>query len=375
MAELRFLAKYPFLPEAMDFVGNVDLEELLTSFVYDNARYYGISLVKSCLSDNPGRITAEDEDRIYGFFVAKLLLMAIQDPIVTRRFANMLRDDMEAKLVSEEEENVFLVAEALGVRYRRASDEVKEMSREYGRVWNRSSYTVFTMVHFIDFIRYASRISGDAYRLVNQPVRRGWIPVSKEDFVKVLREAFVQNLVEEIEDSAPKADALKGYFSSEIQEIEEMKNEYLSKYSPSDFGDVVEEAFPPCLKSIIAKVKSGVNLPHQARFFMVTFLHKIGVEKEEIMKIFSTAPDFNESMTRYQVEHITGEISSKEYEVPKCSTLQAYGLCLRDVVDEPLCRKEWMNHPLLFYKLRKEWLSKREGSSEGQSDAQEGQRE
>jgi len=365
MPDTRFLAKYPFLPEAMEVVGHVDLDELLSSPVYADARDYGISLVKSSLSEEKRKFVIDDESRILGFFVAKLLLMALQDSIVLRRFANMMRDDMEEKLLVEEKEDVYAVASSLGIRFRRAPERVKEMGLQYGRVWKRR-YEVFTMVHFVDFIRYASKISGDAYRLLYQPVIGGWIPVSREDFIKVLREAFVSRFIEEVEGAGDKGEAIKPYFSREIQEIEDMKVEYLMKYSPSDFGDVVEEAFPPCLKSIIAKIQSGVNIPHQARFFLVTFLHKIGMSNDEIIRVFSTAPDFKESMTRYQVEHITGEISSKEYEVPKCATLQAYGLCVKDIVEEPLCKKSWMNHPLVFYRTRKEWLSKRKKSSEEQ---------
>jgi DNA primase large subunit len=227
-------------------------------------------------------------------------------------------------------------------------------------------FEVFAKVHFLSFIKYASKLSGDAFKLIYQPLKSGWIPVAREEFVKILREAFVQHFIKEIEEHYEQAKALNKYFEREIEEIKILKDEYISKYSSQEFGSVMEEAFPPCLKSIIVKLKNGVNLPHQARFFLVTFLHKIGMGNEDIMKIFATAPDFNESMTRYQVEHITGGISKKEYEVPKCSTLQAYGLCIKDVAKDNLCNKEWMSHPLLYYKIKKEWLSKHKKPAEQQ---------
>jgi len=362
---MRTLAKYPFLPEALNIVRNMDLEELLTSSIYEDARDYGVSRVISCFDKDARIFVTDDEVKVIGFYISKLFLISLSDPIITRRFANMLRDELEGYLTEDDTENIYLVASALNVKYKEVSGELRRLHKENPKPWVAGTkYELFTLVYFLDFIKYASGISGDAFKLINQPLKDGWVPVSKEEFIKILREAFVKYLVMEIEGNANKKDILKKYFEEDIKKIKELKDEYISKYSSQDFGNVVEDAFPPCLKSIIVKLKNGVNLPHQARFFLVTFLHKIGVKNEEIMKIFATAPDFNESMTKYQVEHITGGISKKEYEVPKCSTLQAYGLCVKDIANDNLCKKEWMTHPLLYYKIKKEWISKQKKSSE-----------
>ncbi len=362
---IRTLAKYPFLPEALNIVRNMDLDELLASPIYEDAKDYGIAKVISCFDENARVFVTDDETKIIGFYISKLFLIALDDPIITRRFANVVRDELEGYLIEDSSENIYLVASTLGVKYKNIPEEIIRLHRENPKPWVAGTkYELFTLVHFLDFIKYASGISGEAFKLINQPLKDGWVPVSKEEFVKILREAFVKNFVKDIESNANKKDVLKKYFKDEIEKMRELKDEYISKYSSQDFGNVVEEAFPPCLKSIIVKLKNGVNLPHQARFFLVTFLHKIGVKNEDIMKIFATAPDFNESMTRYQVEHITGGISKKEYEVPKCATLQAYGLCVKDIANDNLCKKDWMTHPLLYYKIKKEWLSKQKKSSE-----------
>ncbi len=365
--ELRILVKYPFLPEAREYVKDIDLDELLSSSLYSDFREYGISLVKSSFTGERPFLRSY-EGRIIGFYIAKLLLMALQDPIIIRRFANMLRDDLEHALLKEEKDLVLSIADFYGIRHKRAEENVKNMNLEYKRPWltENVKYEIFRMIYFLDFIRYSSKLSGNEFKLLYQPMIRGWIPVTKETFVKIIREAFVENFVRDIELQKSKTKELRKYFKREIEEMLNIKDEYISQYTTRDFGDVVEGAFPPCLRSIMVKLRNGINLPHQARFFLVTFLHKIGVSNEDIMKIFATAPDFNESMTRYQVEHITGGISKKEYEVPKCATLQSYGLCVKDIARDNLCNKEWMSHPLLYYKIKKEWLSKHSKSSESQ---------
>jgi DNA primase large subunit len=70
---------------------------------------------------------------------------------------------------------------------------------------------------------------------------------------------------------------------------------------------------------------------------------------DEIMNVFSASPDFDESKSRYQIDHITGEISGTVYSPPECSTMKSYGICFNE---DGLCRKEWMTHPLKYYKVK-----------------------
>jgi len=356
--DLLILSRYPFLPEAREHVANIELDELF-SVKYEDVREYAKKWIES--SFQKIELPLIDEDgKLLAFYVAKLYLIAMQDPIVIQRFANYLRDSLEEYLTHEEDDVVESIASSLGIRYKIPNDEVKKIHLEY------RNYMVFRMVHFIDFVKYTSKISGESFRLINYPLKGGWLPVSREIFIKILREAFVSNFVKEIKEKKGEAKFLRKYVENDIREILQLKDRFISQYSSRELGEVESRAFPPCIRSIIANLRSGVNLPHQARFFLVTFLHRIGMKNEEILKLFATAPDFREDMTRYQIEHITGKISGKEYDVPKCETLKAYGLCLRDVSKDRLCEKNWMTHPLLYYKLRKEWLSKHSRFSEGQ---------
>ena len=278
-----------------------------------------------------------------------MYLIALDDPLVTRRFANIERDRLERNL-EDVPEDIELVAESLGIKFRK-NDEGYE-------------------VYFIDFIKYAKNFSTDDFRLVRQRLKGGWLPLPRDKFIKILREAFVEKFVEDVENQKEKRKILEKYLKNEVEELRNLKDEYVSSYSHVDLGEVDINAFPPCMKNIIAKIKEGVNVSHEARFSMVAFLHQIGMSNDEILNIFATVPDFRKDLTLYQIRHITGEISGKEYKVPKCATLRAYGLCVRDVAKDKLCFKPWMTHPLLYYKIKKEGFKKARAKSPQSAESQ-----
>ena len=119
------------------------------------------------------------------------------------------------------------------------------------------------------------------------------------------------------------------------------------------------------MRTMLAKVQSGENLPHSGRFALTSFLHSIGMSAEEILKLFGSSPDFDSDKSRYQIEHITGEISGTEYTPPECSTMKSYGICLDE---DKLCKKEWMTHPLKYYRLKDRGTKKGKEKVDKKSD-------
>ena len=73
---------------------------------------------------------------------------------------------------------------------------------------------------------------------------------------------------------------------------------------------------------------SGANLTHMGRFALTAFLHTIGLDVTEIVKVYQRSPDFDIEKTLYQVEHISGR-SGTEYTPPSCATMETNGLCVR----------------------------------------------
>jgi len=339
---LLTLARYPFLPDAKEYLSKLSVDELFNSDEYAEARELGYLRVCASITGEkvpmPSIAREPAQKTIFlSYFVAKLILIALGDPIVTRRFANVERDKLVRNL-EEMPEDIDMIATAFEFDFSKHNDGYN--------------------LHFIDFIKYSKNFSDEKFRLINRELKSGWLPVSQHEFILLIREAFVERLVEEIDAQKPKGKIIEKYIREELEELRALKDEFVSKYSYAELGAVSVDAFPPCMKTIIAKIQQGLNVSHEARFSLVAFLHKIGMSNDEIMKIFATVPDFRKDLTEYQIKHITGEISGKEYSVPKCATMRAHGLCVKDIAKDKLCEKSWMTHPLLYYKIKKESKTK-----------------
>ena len=135
-----------------------------------------------------------------------------------------------------------------------------------------------------------------------------------------------------------RVDALNRRYASSVEErfIEELP------------GGMNEDALPPCIRELLSAAKDGRHISHLGRFTLTSFLLNIGVKPSEIVDIFRSSSDFNERMTRYQVEHIAGRRGSgTKYIPPSCETLKTHGLCPGS---SDMCKG--VNHPLAAYRRR-----------------------
>jgi DNA primase large subunit len=120
------------------------------------------------------------------------------------------------------------------------------------------------------------------------------------------------------------------------QEVEEMPK------------TVVQSAFPPCINALFDEASKAHHLSHIGRFTLTSFFINIGMSPEALNDLYKTFSDYNERLTRYQIEHIAGERgSATKYTCPQCSVLQTHGVCKNR---DELCRHIY--HPLKYYKLK-----------------------
>ncbi|MEX2681346.1 MAG: bifunctional DNA primase/polymerase [Candidatus Sigynarchaeota archaeon] len=85
--------------------------------------------------------------------------------------------------------------------------------------------------------------------------------------------------------------------------------------------------FPPCIAALLVCCARGEHLYHEERFVLACYMHAIGKDPErEIIPLYVNMPDYDERVTRKQVQHIIG----KGYKVAGCSKLKAMGMCPRD---------------------------------------------
>lgn len=217
-------------------------------------------------------------------------------------------------------------------------------------------------IPFQNYISNTRRLTGSPYRLVYQSMHGGLVTLRKEVILKIGREAYLKKL-QALYDRIP--GSLASDVSGKLNEIPGTIA-YLyrmrKKHDSFELGDVDPGLFPPCVHGYIKEMKDGVNLSHLARFTLVSFLHHIGMANDDIIGLFESAPDYNEKMTVYQVNHVSGESSGTEYSPPKCSVLASNHLCYKG--DDTLCNQEWLKHPLQYYTIKKRPKKPSKGASQ-----------
>jgi DNA primase large subunit len=95
------------------------------------------------------------------------------------------------------------------------------------------------------------------------------------------------------------------------------------------------------------------------RFALTSFLVNIGMPVDQMVSFYTDVTDFDESMTRYQIEHIAGlKGNRKKYTPPTCNTLRTHRVCRNA---DRICER--INHPLSYYR-RKVWMMQRRAEEE-----------
>ncbi|HUR68297.1 MAG TPA: DNA primase large subunit PriL [Candidatus Thermoplasmatota archaeon] len=321
--DLAALARYPFLPEAAEHVAKEGpaLEDLLTDKVYARARAAGRERLRLALEDaalpappltrdSPPRELLED---LLSYVYARILVSAVGDAYVVRRHALAEAVRVRDYLMKEERpENLAAAARTVDLAF-----EAQE-----------GDY----VAHFTDFLKHSVHLKDAEWKLVSQRLSHGNVIMSAHVASRLVQEALRRR----IETELPKrlSDEVALAVEPDAAPIREAARIRKEAYSVEGFGKVDLTCIPPCMRNILGSLQRGENAAHNARFAIVTFLHKIGMTSEEIMKLFSQAPDFREDLTRYQVEHITGVTSGTSYSVPGCDNLQTFNLCYMD----DLCR-------------------------------------
>ncbi len=344
--------EYPFLPgaEALIQEFSPSLDELLSAAPFARARELGRARVRAASEDPSGRATlgeldrAPPDERFLSFQYARLLLSAASTSAPSRRWAVA-----EAKRAGER----------LGVVARRSRSEFLEVARTlgYGIEESRDGYRIALP----DYLRLAAAIREGEFRLVHQRLQHGSVAVGDERAARLLQEGIRLQLTS----SLPLALDPGVRTRLETGEAEFLRD--LAERVPLPTvrrGAAVlrSEFFPPCVRKMRRMLESGENLSHSGRFALAAFLHRGGADFETIVDAYRGAPDFDESVTRYQVEHITHKDGGRGYEPPTCETLRSHGLCFRegdpsapqeaDRRRDPLCFEPRLQHPVQYYRIR-----------------------
>jgi DNA primase large subunit len=333
MRDLITLAKYPFLTDSKEYIkenGPV-VEDLLNELLYERARIIGIERLDNAFNnrDVGNRSLATESDcimELLSYPIARMIAVCVDDTYFKRRYA--LGEAVHAYKHLLKEPISFLL----------------ELAKEFHVNVELLEHTNKIRIHFKDYLRHAPTRYKE-WKMINREMTRGYIHITHKELARILLEALRERINHEL-DAKTCNKVIFNTFSSDITRFQNTVMMHRKKIEAAPVGKVSIEKLPPCMKDLLSAIQHGENVPHMGRFALVAFLNSLKLSTNEILKLFSTAPDYEEDKTRYQVEHITGSSSSTSYRPPGCEKMRTYGICPADKMDD-LCKT--IHHPHRYY--------------------------
>ncbi len=336
MVDLTVIAKYPFLNESKNYVKDnlLSVEEIMDDPLYERARLIGIQRLDGAFKnrDVGNRKLVTETDcimEILSYPIARMISVCISDVYFTRRYALGEAIHAYKQLINE------------------TPDFLHSISKEFKLDLKFYDETQKFGIYFTNYLHHAPTRYKE-WKMVNRVMKNGYISISQKELARLIQEALRERINNEL-DSRICEGRIARTFYSDISRFKNLVSKHRKKIETTPMGKVDLEKLPPCMKSILRDIQSGENVPHMGRFALVAFLNSLKLNTNDILKLFSSAPDFEDEKTRYQIEHITGATSSTSYSAPGCEKMRTYGICPQDEMDD-LCKR--MHHPLGYYKAK-----------------------
>ncbi len=341
------LAKYPFLPEAREYLSAYGFTlDQFSDPAYKPILERAVARVTRAIEGGEAAEPWEIEDKVAelaSFPLAVVLVASTGDRFLARRFA--LAEAVVAQRLLNSEDEGFV----LDVARRVFGMDVEREERTVGGIQYRFS------MGLADYLRSASKFNDPTWKLVNRVVDRGRVLVEARELVRLLRDRIEERVLRLVEEAGRERPNLPQPLLQEVERIKSMIPRREVEEA-SIKATARPEAWPPCMKEIYGRLVGGESVSHFANFAIASFLLNTGVRPEEVVSIYSQRSDFNERIARYQVEHIAGMRGSRtRYTPPSCEKMRTNGLCIEN---GRLCGP--VKNPLQYYRRKLRELKKKE---------------
>lgn len=175
-------------------------------------------------------------------------------------------------------------------------------------------------VRVSDYLARSSRFHEQEWKMINRLVHGGFVYLDADETVRLVRSELAALISDRVH-----AMSLPVLPAAIREKAEALRGELAPRF---EYRTHAVTDYPPCVKHALEVMNRGENLPHSARLMLATYMLAIGKPVDEIVEMFKNAPDFNERITRYQVEHLAGSKGSRtKYSVPSCDKLRTENLC------------------------------------------------
>jgi len=328
------LAKYPFLKKTAEHVkklslkveelANPEMEQVLNRAEerVKNAILYAVSVGEK----------RENDVEIPSFPVAIMLAIATKNSFIKKRYALAEAKHAFSNMQFENREKILAIATDFD--WNLAPNRGTEIPLEFA-------------LDFADYLKNIAHLRDEKWKLVNRLLANGTVYLNQHDVARLLQEEVQRRIEKRLE--AKELPNFPEKITKMAERLTELAREKIGVEEMEGFPKVVaQSAFPPCIAALYEAASKGRHLSHVGRFTLTSFLVNIGMPPEKVNELFKSLSDYNERLTRYQVEHIAGERGSRtRYTPPQCATLQTHGVCTNS---DDLCRR--IRHPLKYYKLK-----------------------
>ena len=358
-------AKYPFLVRLDDFLreyyGSLTLEEIILA--NRSASYIKRALMR-IVASLKNEIYVEGSsptDEVLSFYMA-LLISSLISPSLAKRLAVYESKRVYDKLMRESDEALVSIGRRLGLDLKYLGSCVNTIVTGYSlRDLSPIEVCLDYQISIPDYLTYGKRLFSDpAWKLTNQVVKGGYVYIDKRKVARLLSEVVYQKIVSliprKLEGLPKELKEFIDYVKSEIsREVPDFDKSFITTREPQVMIEAMHQEaesiligkelvissekelqkviplMPPCIKEILNQLMRSENLSHHQRFALATFLINIGVDLDLILEIFSKAPDFNERIARYQIEHLAGLRGSRKKYLPySCATMRSLGMCVSE---------------------------------------------
>jgi DNA primase large subunit len=326
------LAKYPFLPQAQNYIKqlNLTIQELTdTPNIIKHAEQRILASFNT--TPQPSQPLKNSAIEIASFPVAIMMVAAINDNYLKKRYALNEAKRIHQFLKEEKPEKIFQIAKFFNWNIQTAPQN-----------------TIYSFtIPFTTYLQNTTNLQDPYWKLINRQLHKGQIILTQHEATRLLQEEIRKHIETKLN---TKTTTLPPQIKTTVEKLKNTFTAQKKAIKLEEYPKTVNiEAFPPCVKALYNATTSGHHLSHIGRFTLTTFLVNVGMTTENVLDLFRNLSDFNERLTRYQIEHIAGQRGSHtKYIPPRCSTLRTHGVCVNPDED---C-KRGKRHPLACYKRK-----------------------
>jgi DNA primase large subunit len=309
------LAKYSFLNEASDYIREThfEFEEFnrpeMKHVIDRAAERIEIEITKGLVYEKLDKYEVE----ILTFLVTLIIAKSIGSESILKKYS--LFEAMRAEKYLTED----LRKERNNERKRLLLFKIFEDLFKINVDLDSKDNNLFK-VRVTDYLIRAPNFHEEEWKLINRLVHNGYVYLDADETVRLIRSELTSLIYSRV-----KTMTLSNLPESIKAKVDDLRTKLKPHY---EYRRYQPTHYPPCIKKALEIMNRGENLPHSARLMLATYMLAIGKSVDDIVILFHNAPDYNENITKYQVEHLAGNRGSHtKYSVPSCEKLRNENLC------------------------------------------------